>query len=177
MFVFDDRYIEVIFRKQDFAHLTGTDRKLFAQEFYKEAQRGTLRENQIWFSTRYPYDLCKKKTRWLEQLPRMVQEEGFVLEDISTDTAIYKFGFTELNFTLALGEDLNDRGEKRSDYFVPKSFRVEDCFEKSKNVYEISHVFKKNNDEKLYNTVMQGDKNLQELPESVKIKLVEELKR
>lgn len=34
---------------------------LSANDFYKEAKRGTLRENQIWFSSRHPYDLCLKK--------------------------------------------------------------------------------------------------------------------
>ncbi|MEI3161979.1 MAG: PBECR4 domain-containing protein [Lachnospirales bacterium] len=49
LYVFNNKYIEISFRKIDFAHLTGVDKHLSAQEFYKEAIRGTLRANQIFF--------------------------------------------------------------------------------------------------------------------------------
>jgi hypothetical protein len=45
MYVFSDKYIEVSFRKKDFAHLTGVDKTLSANDFYKEAVNGRLREN------------------------------------------------------------------------------------------------------------------------------------
>lgn len=86
MFVFDNRYIEVSFRKRDFSHLTGVDKNLSANDFYKEAIRGTLRENQIWFSARHPYDLCLRKVVHMENLTKAFYSDGIVLEDVGTDT-------------------------------------------------------------------------------------------
>lgn len=163
MFVFDNRYIEVSFRKEEFAHLTGVDKHLSAKDFYKEAARGTLRQNQIFFSKRYPYDLCIKKIRELDKLPRAVHEDGFVLEDIATNTAVYKFGFTELNFTLCLGQDMDKQGNKRSDYDIAQSFRVEDCFDKTQNVFDIDFILKKRNDQKIYEEILLQNKPLDKM--------------
>lgn len=177
LYVFGGKYIEVSFRKQEFAHLTGANREMSAKAFYKEAERGTLRENQISFSKRYPMDLCKKKVDSLTELYKVAGQDGFVLEDISTNTACYKFGFTELNFTLCLGEDLDNSGNKRSEYFIAQSFRVEDGFDRTQNVYDIDMVFEKRNDEKKYNKLLLKNEEFQgELSEEVKDKLQAGLK-
>lgn len=157
LYVFNNKYIEISFRKIDFAHLTGVDKHLSAKEFYKEAIRGTLRANQIFFSNRYPKDLCKKKLTELKNLIKIINTELFLLEDISTKTAIYKFGFTELNFTLCVCEDCDKYGNKKSNYYIPQSFRVEDCFKKATNVYDIQYIFSKNNNEKIYKKLEYGN--------------------
>ncbi|MFI3236614.1 MAG: PBECR4 domain-containing protein [Lachnospiraceae bacterium] len=176
MFVFDNRYIEVSFRKSDFAHLTGVDKHLSANDFYKEAKRGTLRENQIRFSSRHPYDLCLKKVVHMEDLARAFYSDGIVLEDVGTDTALYKFGFTELNFTLCFGEDLDKDGNKRSAYFIPKSLRSGDCFERSDNVYEIDFIFRKKNNQRIYNEMLfQGNKEIKSIPHMISEMLDEPL--
>jgi len=42
MYVFDNRYIEVIFKKENFRHLTGIDTNLSANQFYQYAVKGKL---------------------------------------------------------------------------------------------------------------------------------------
>lgn len=157
MYCFEDKYIEVSFRKSDFAHLTGVDKKISAKDFYKEAVNGTLRANQIFFSQRYPKDLCKKKLKEIMNLTKLTNSELFLLENISTQTKFYKFGFTELNFTLCVCEDRDIHGIKKSNYFIPQSFRVEDCFDKSTNVYDIKYIFSKSNSEKTYINLEYGE--------------------
>lgn len=169
MFVFDNRYIEVSFRKEEFAHLTGVDKSISAKQLYKDAEKGRLKQNQIYFSSRYPYDLCVKKMGELDKLPQAMCNDGFVLEDITTDTAYYKFGFTELNFTLCFCEDLDNSGNKRSGYYIAKSFRVEDSFERTDNVYEIKYILSKRNDEKIYNKILLDNGNEEEtMPECIR---------
>lgn len=176
MFVFDNRYIEVSFRKDEFAHLTGVDKTLSAKKFFDEAIRGTLRDTQISFSTRHPYKVCAKKMGQLQYLAKALHTEGFVLENIVTNSATYKFGFTEMNFTLCLGEDIDNQGERRSDYFIAQSFRVEDAFTKSEDVYALDYILKKKNTEKYYNQILLGTIDEDSLlPENIKDMLAESL--
>ena len=102
-------------------------KKVSAESFFKLAVSGKLTANQIYFTSSHPFDLCKKKVSELENLPKIVESEAFVLENIDTKSAVFKFGFTELNFTVCLCEDINASGDKQSDYYLPQSFRF-DCF-------------------------------------------------
>ncbi|MFI3326159.1 MAG: PBECR4 domain-containing protein [Clostridia bacterium] len=173
MFVFDNRFIEISFTIKEFAHLTGVDKKLTAKEFYNDALNKRLRENQIWFSERYPYELCVKKTKNLKFLYPSLNSALFILETIKTDTYTYKFGFTELEFTLLLGEDIDKNGNKRSKYFFPKSFRIEDCFKKSENVYAVDYIFKKKNDKKIYDSILYNSDV--QIPTELKDKISEDI--
>ena len=83
-----------------------------------------------------------------------------MLEEISTNSFTYKFGTSDLNFTLCMGEDLDSYGIKKSHCLVVQSLRDGDCFSKSKNVYAVSHILMKKNDEKLYGEVCFLDKTV-----------------
>lgn len=169
LYVFNNEYIEVSFRKADFAHLTGIDKHLSAVEFYKEAVRGTLREKQVFFSKRFPRDLCLKKLRELHNLFKLTCSDLIVLKDIKTSTKFYKFGFTDLDFTLCVCEDIDENGNKKSGYFVPRSFRIGDCFEKSREVYSVDFIFSKENNKRFYNKLNFGDKEkIKALPIEIK---------
>lgn len=157
LYIYEKGSIEVSFRKVEFAHLTGAERTVSAESFFKLAEKGILTEKQIYFSSSHPSDLCQKKVSELENLPKVVETEAFVLENIGTKTAVFKFGFTELNFTLCLCEDINSSGDKQSNYYLPQSFRIEDCFDKSSNVYEIYAILEKKNTEKYYNIIRYID--------------------
>ena len=63
--------------------------------------------------------------------------EGFMLEEIVTDTRTYKFGTTDLNFTLCLNKEYDDQGQQKGDCFVVESLRDEDCFSKSRTAYTV----------------------------------------
>ncbi|WP_296877432.1 PBECR4 domain-containing protein [Thomasclavelia sp.] len=159
MYVFDDRYIEVSFRKKDFAHLCGVEKTISSKSFYNDAIKGKLRHNQIYFSARHPMSLSIKKTNKIKNINKCISEEGFILENIKTKTTVFKFGFTELEFTLCFDYDLDEDGNKKSNYLIVKSLRDEDCFKKTTNAHEIDFVFQKNNDEKIYNIITYKNVN------------------
>ena len=75
----------------------------------------------------------------------------------------------EKSFTLCFGEDLDKDGNKRSAYFIPKSLRSGDCFERSENVYEIDFIFRKKNNQRRYNEMLfRGTQEIGEMPEAIR---------
>lgn len=169
MYVFDGRYIEVIYKAANFKHLTGVDSRLTAREFYALATKGRLRAEQIGFSDRHPYALCKKKIVHISQLATLATSESFMLENVSTRTQSYKFGTTDLNFSVLMNE--------RGGCFVAESLRDEDCFSKSSDVYPVTHIFSRRNDEKKYADALYVDglRANADLPEGIRGLLTEPL--
>lgn len=150
MYVFDGRFIEVIYKAVNFKHLTGVDTQLSALEFYRLASKGRLQANQIGFSARHPYRLCQRKVAHIGQLATLAMAESFILEDVTTQTQTFKFGTTDLNFSVLMNE--------RSGCFVAESLRDEDCFTKSDNVHTVTHIFSRPNDTKEYDELLYRDK-------------------
>lgn len=160
MYVFDGRYIEVIYKTQNFKHLTGVDTKLSAKRFYHDAVKGILREEQISFNRQHPYHLCDRKIRHITEVATMACSESFMLEEITTQTQSYKFGTTDLNFTLCMNHEWDSYGNEIGDCFVVQSLRDEDCFDKSDHVYAVTHIFSCANDQKFYTTLMYEDQSM-----------------
>ena len=173
LYVFEGRYLEVIYRARDFLHLTGVDTNLSANEFYKEAIRGTLRHTQIFFSKRHPYDLCVRKMLHLAHITAVTNSSIFLLEDLVTNTFQYKFGLSELNFTVCLDVDKDSNQMIVSDHYIVRSLRVEDSFDRSSGAFEVQYIFVKPNDVRLYSTISYTDHriNITDLPEEVLAKL------
>lgn len=173
LYVFEGRYIEVIYRARDFLHLTGVDTNLSANEFYKEAIRGTLRHTQIFFSKRHPYDLCVRKMLHLAHITAVTNSSIFLLEDLVTNTFQYKFGLSELNFTVCLDADKDSNQMIVSDHYIVRSLRVEDSFDRSSGAFEVQYIFVKPNDVRLYPTISYTDHriNITDLPKEVLAKL------
>lgn len=169
LYIYGKKAIEVIYRAKDFLHLTGVDTSLSASDFYKEAVRNRLTHQQIFFSQRHPYDLCKRKMLQLTNMPAITNSALLILEGLTTDTFTYKFGLTELAFTVCLGKDTNAAGQTVSNYYVARSLRVEDSFSRANNAYEITFILSKNNDQKYYSQILFSDKNtlLSDLPENI----------
>lgn len=159
MYVFDDRYIEVIYKTENFKHLTGVDSSLSARAFYKNAVSHRLQATQIYFSARHPYRLCKRKLAHLAEIPLLAGNESFMLEEITTATRAYKFGNTNLQFTLCMNKEFTADGQPKGNCYVVESIRDEDCFARSKNVYEITHIYRRRNDAKLYDTELYSSPN------------------
>lgn len=173
LYYFEGRYIEVVYRVKDFAHLTGAGTSLSANDFYKEAIKGRLQDTQIFFSSRHPHSLCVRKLSHLLQLARLTDSPILILEDVQTRTTTFQFGLTELKCTLCLDHDLDDSGVPKSEMFIVKSLRDEDCFKRSTNAFEVNLIFSKENNVKLYDccTFNDGKVKIDDLPESVKNKL------
>lgn len=178
LYVFEGRYIEVVFRTKDFLHLTGIQTNLTPKEFFKEALRGTLMPNQIKeFTPSHPYNLCEKKLSQLENLSKLTNTPIFILEDLKTQTFTYKFGLTELNFTLCLSHDVDLEGNMKSSFYIPRSLRVEDSFGRESNAFEVNYIFSKRNDEKKYSVITcnDGKTKVSELPDMIKMMLSDDL--
>lgn len=178
MYVFECRYIEVIYKAANFRHLTGVATNLSAKAFYRFAANKQLQANQIYFTAQHSYDLCKKKIKHINQLSNLAGSESFMLEEIITNTKTYKFGTTNLNFTLCLAKEIDDKGNEKGDCFVVESLRDEDCFSKSKTAFNITHIFSKSNDMKKYTDILYMDSStsLDDLPEAILEMLSDELK-
>lgn len=107
----------------------------------------------------------------MEQLVKAFNNDGIVIEKITTETAIYNFGFTDLNFTLCMGEDCDKEGNKKSEYFIPISLRSGDCFDKGENVYKIDYIYRKKNNEKLYEHAIYSSEEDVVLNEEIRMRL------
>ena len=157
VYVFDDRYIEVIYKAINFKHLTGVESALSSKRFYSLALSNHLKPNQIYFSPRHPYVLCQRKLKHIEDLIDVASSENFMLEEIATQTKVYKFGTTDTKFTLCLTEDLDASGNLKSNLMTVQSLRDEDCFSKAKAAFVVTHILSKPNDQKLYDTILFVD--------------------
>lgn len=174
MFVFNNDYVEVMFKKSSFMYLTGVASCLKADDFYNHAltERG-LRPGEIFFNEDHPYDLADKKTSILIGLGDITIKDSSVVMDIETKTFSYKLGVANLEFTVCLGDDKNSQGEIHGNCKVPYSFRVEGIENsKSDKIYSVSHVLKKKTGEKKYHILTYGDiGNLKYLKDEIQEKL------
>ena len=174
MFVFNNDYVEVMFKKSSFMHLTGVASCLKADDFHNHAltERG-LRPGEIFFNEDHPYDLADKKTSILIGLGDITIKDSSVVMDIETKTFSYKLGVANLEFTVCLGDDKNSQGEIHGNCKVPYSFRVEGIENsKSDKIYSVSHVLKKKTGEKKYHILTYGDiGNLKYLKDEIQEKL------
>ena len=119
---------------------------------------------------RYFFYLITLKIKHIGQIAMLAGSEGFMLEEIVTDTRTYKFGTTDLNFTLCLNKEYDDQGQQKGDCFVVESLRDEDCFSKSTTAYTVTHIFSAPNDAKKYTTLLFMDENamIDSLPDEIK---------
>lgn len=171
-YVFEGNFIEVVFHEEEFRHLTGvTTQNLTAKSFFSKAANGTLRQAQIDFDARHPYHLCKRKIKHIQNLSRVINCDVIVLKDISTDTEAYQFGFTELHFDLCLGSDRDIQTKKlKNEYYIVKSLRDGDGFDKAATQYECNYIFCKMNNERLYHTLCytDGKTSIEDLSEDIR---------
>ncbi len=169
MYVFDNRYIEVIYKSENFRHLTGVESPLSAKRFYSYAARRMLTVSQINFNSTHPYALCARKVKHIREVATLAGSESLMLEEITTQTKTYKFGTTDLNFTLCMDKEYDSSGNEKGDCYVVQSLRDEDCFSKSKDVFEVTHIFVRPNDSKKYDTLLYQDPrySVSQLPEEI----------
>lgn len=113
LYVFDGRYIEVCYKTDSFRHLTGVETSLSAKRFYQYAVKKQLQSSQIYFTSRHPYSLCKKKLKHICEIAVLASTESFMLEEILTNTKSYRFGTTNLKFTLCLNKEYDESGQEK----------------------------------------------------------------
>lgn len=86
LYIFDNRYIEVIYKTNNFKQLTGVESELSAKDFFKLAKRGKLSYKNIYFSSTHPFQLSMKKLKHLNDIVKLSTSESFMLEEIKTNT-------------------------------------------------------------------------------------------
>lgn len=177
LYVFDCRYIEVTFKADSYKHLTGVESTLSAREFYRKAIQNRLFPQHISFSATHPYALCCKKMQHIQDVAALVTTECFMLEEITTTSRTYRFGTTDLQFTLCLNRPTDSAGNPINEVYIAESLRHGDCMNKSQNAYVVSYICSKSNASKQYDTLLFKDTHAapQDLPSDVRNMLSETL--
>lgn len=160
LYVYGDEYFEVSFPVDHFLHLTGVETILSAKDFYRNAKKAILTNNQFYFDARHIYANAKKKLPCLKRLPELTNEIVCVLKDMQTMTITYKLSVTNLEFTLGLTENTDRGGNKINDFFLPMSLRVKDpSVEKSNDGEIIDFIFSKDASVAKYDILLVEDKD------------------
>ena len=168
LYVYGDEYFEVSFPVDHFLHLTGVETRLSAKDFYKNAKKAILTNNQFYFDGRHPYANAKKKLPCLKRLPELTNEMVCILKDMQTVTIVYKLSVTNLEFTLGLTENTDKNGNRINNFFLPMSLRVEDSsVEKSNDGDVVDFIFSKDASIVKYNTLLVQDKS-KTIPDCIK---------
>ena len=168
LYVYGDEYFEVSFPVDHFLHLTGVETRLSAKDFYRNAKKAILTNNQFYFDARHVYANAKKKLPCLKRLPELTNEMVCVLKDMQTMTITYKLSVTNLEFTLGLTENIDRGGNKINDFFLPMSLRVKDSsVEKSNDGEIIDFIFSKDASVSKYDVLLVEDKD-KKIPDCIK---------
>ena len=80
LYVCGDEYFEVSFPIDHFLHLTGVETRLSTKDFYKNAKKSILTNNQFYFDARHVYANAKRKLPCLKRLPELTNEMVCVLK-------------------------------------------------------------------------------------------------
>lgn len=177
LYVFDHRYIEVMFKAVNFRHLTGVESVLPARAFYYNALHNRLYRSQISFSSAHPFALCQRKVQHICDIATLMSSECIILENIQTATRTFRFGATDLTFTICLEQSLNAQGMPEGDLYVAASLRDEDCFARSSDVYSVDYIFSKPTHAREYDTLHFRDTSAtrDDMPETVMAMLSQEI--
>ena len=168
LYVYGNEFFEVSFPVDHFLHLTGVETRLSAKDFYKNAKRAILTNNQFYFDTRHPYANAKKKLPCLKRLPELTNDTVCILKDMRTLTIVYKLSVTNLEFTLGLTENTDDKGNKINDFFLPMSLRGEDSsVEKSNDGEVVDFIFSRDASVSRYETLLVKDES-KNIPNCIK---------
>ena len=159
MYIYGEKYIEILFKTSNFSHLTGVVTSLPGKEFYRKAKKGQLNEGQFYFNNKHPIDLAGKKIGKLDKLPNLTNEAVFIIEDMSTESKIYKIGVSNLDFTLGVMENRDITTNKIiNNFLIPVTFRIrgEKDVDKNPNVYIVDFILMKDNPYNKYDKIYFG---------------------
>lgn len=82
LYVCGDEYFAVSFPIDHFLHLTGAETRLSTKDFYKNAKKSILTNNQFYFDARHVYANAKRKLPCLKRLPELTNEMVCVLKNM-----------------------------------------------------------------------------------------------
>ncbi len=183
LYIFGNEFIEVIYKTENFMHLTGIDsKKLKPQKFYDKTKDKTLKRNNMFFSSRYPLKTAMEKSNELSNIDIFSNSKISIIKDMQTSTYAYEFGFSDKKMTLGLIKNTREdiKGNKiELDYYVPQTFRVKEDATKGKDpseIIEIAMILSKTDVKAKYNKIHYGDeKQIESLPDKIKKNISENL--
>lgn len=160
LYVFGNEYIEVMFRADDFLHMTGTgSTKMNAREFFRHARDGHLRRDQFRFLENYPFHLVNRKLSCLVRIHELTDREVAVLKDMRTGSLVYKIALSNLEFSVGMYQ--------RGPLYSPRTLRVKDkSFENSGSGEIVDFIFARRYEETKYTTCTFQD-SAKEIPAAV----------
>ena len=175
LYVYKNEFFEVSFPLDHFLHLTGVETSLDKKNFYRKAKKKQLTNQQFYFSARYPYANARKKLPCLMRLSDLTTDVVCIIKDLHTQSIVYKLSVTNLEFTLGLVEDEDDKGNRRSKYLLPMSLRVNDkSVENSDDGEVVDFIFSKSASDLKYNELLVCDSE-KKLIESVRLLIDDKL--
>jgi hypothetical protein len=161
LLLFEGHSIEIMFKAENLLHLCGVDTKLLAKDFYQKAYQKKLSDKEIYFSKKHPYDFAKIKLEHLPQAISLLNNESFVITDISTQTKMFKLGATDLEVIFCFDSQIDNNGNIINNILIPYSLRVEGIpNSKFGNMYEVNYVLSKKTGTKTYINIEYGNPNL-----------------
>jgi len=175
MFVFNNEFVEVQFKKENFKHLTGVDSVLSANQFFKKIISLRLYPGHIQFNSYHPYELSISKLSYLNKIDYLLHNECVALKDITTQTSKYTFGSTNLYFALLFEKEINENGHAVSSKLIIKSIRGGCCIDKAKTKYFVDYIFSKDSNSNKYNNLCFYKDLKIEIPKEVINKLDKDL--
>lgn len=163
IYIFNDEFIEVIYKTENFMHLTGVDSKVLKpNKFYNIAKNKKLKRNQMCFGQRHPLKIALQKSKELSNIDVFSDSKIYVVKDMKTSTYTYEFCFSDKKITLGLTKDtMKDSGgnEIELDYYVPRTLRVKEdatANNSSSKVIEVKMILSKTDKEAKYNKIHYG---------------------
>lgn len=180
LYSYNNQFVEIVFKKSSFLHLTGVNTNLNAKEFYSHSRsKEGLKVQEISFDKAHPYDLAERKTEYLDKLHKITSSEVLIASDVKTLTATYKIGITDFQIALLCGPNKDKFNNMIDECLVPYSFRVENIKNnKLDNLYEVDYILARNTNESLYSEITyRNNIDVITVPDKIKIKMARGLLR
>lgn len=171
LIIYENKYIEVIFPKKYFKHLTGINSSLDARSFFDDAYRKRIRSRNISFDAKHPYQLCSKKLNNIINLNDKFHSDLLILHGVNTTNYIIPKGVTDLDFVLGLDVNNDINNKKVNDNLVPYTLRVDDeeSFFKSKEQFQVDFIISKLKTDSKYSNMCFGCiEHIHNLPINIK---------
>lgn len=127
LYIFDEQFIEVIYKTENFMHLTGIDsKKLKSQKFYEKTKDGTLKGNEIELDYYIPKTFRVKEDATKDQDPTSVVEITMILSKTDVEGKYNKIHYGNVNEILSLPDKIKALIDEN---LIPSDFTEESIAE------------------------------------------------
>ena len=117
--------------------------RTFQQKFYSYAAKKMLQASQIFLHRSTLFHCVSVRLSISDRLQCWLARKDLCWKRLLQTQKLISFGTTDLNFTLCLNKEYDDKGQQKGDCFVVESLRDEDCFSKSRTAYTVTHIFQR----------------------------------